>query len=227
MNLKTTLAALRSGWHLIVIGAMIAALVAVTIDRAAVPVYEASASYVVSPGNDIAPDDIARGVDTLDSSRSRSIMTTLTEITDSDSVLAEAVAAIGLDPARVDAYSVSSVVIPEANVMETTVTGPDPEVAASLASTIGEVGGLRFVALYRIYDVAALDAASAPTASSNPGLSQILVVAIAIGAMIGSAAALLRSAWLSHSRRSMSQRLDAYEPSIAQIEEHARFKRVG
>ncbi len=227
MDLKATLAALRTGWHLLVIGALIAGTVAVALDRAAVPVYEARASYVVSPGTGIDPDDVARGVDTLDSTRSRSIMSTLTEIAKSDAVRSEALSTLDLAPELAESYSVEAIVVPEANVMETAVTGPDPEIAAALASAIGEIGGSRFVELYQIYDVEGLDLATVPTEAANPGLGQMLVIAVAIGLMVGMGAALLRSAWIARARRAMSNRLDAYGPTVTPIKEHDRFERVG
>jgi receptor protein-tyrosine kinase len=227
-TLKSTLGALRSGWYLILIGVMVASGAAVAIDSGATPVYEASASYIVSPGSQVAPDDVAQGVNTLDSSRSRSIMTTLTEIADSDAVLSEAFTLLGLAPELTELYSVESVVVPEANVMETIVTGPDPETAAQLASTVGSLGGSRFVALYQIYGVEVLDAATVPTEPANPGLSQSLVIAIALGIMAGGAAALLRFAFSQRSRRTMDRRLGAYHASeVTPIDRHGRFKRTG
>jgi len=227
VDLKTTLSALRTGWHLLFIGALIAAAAVTVIERDATPVYEASASYVVSPGGAIPVDDVVRGVDSLDSSRSRSIMSTLTEIAASDVVMSEAISTLGLDPGAAADYSISSIIVPEANVMETVVEGPDPATAAALASAIGEIGGRRFVDLYQIYDVVVLDAATIPAVPSNSGLAQMLVIGVAIGLMAGAGAALVRAAWLSRSGGTMSRRLGAYSPPVTPIEEHDRFKRVG
>jgi len=227
MNPSTTLSALRTGWYLLLIGAVIAAGVAVTIERRATPVYEARASYVVSPRVGIDPNDVAQGVNTLDSSRSRSILTTLTEVAASDAVLTQALSTLGLDPVLAESYIIDSVVIPEANVIETAATGPDPDIATSLASAIGEIGGIRFVEMYQIYDVLTLDPATVPTEPANPTLEQLLIIAIAVGVIAGAGAALLQSAWLGRSGRTMSSRLSAYDPTVTPIEEHGRFKRVG
>jgi len=227
LNLKTTLVALRTGWLLLVVGAVMAAIVAVALDRAATPTYEAAASYVVSPGGDITDDNMTQGVNTLDSSRSRSIMATLTEIAASDAVLDQAFAELEVDAELSESYSVQSIVVPEANVVEMIVAGPDPELVAALASTIGEIGGSRFVQLYRIYDIEVLDAATIPTEPSNPGLGQMLVIAVAIGLMAGAGAALLRSAWSERSGHTMQSRLGAYDPTVTSIEEHNRFQRTG
>lgn len=227
MDMRTTTGAILSGWHLIVVGVLAASAVAVWIDASTEPVYSAEASYVVSPGSGIEPDDIARGVDTLDSSRSRSIMATLTEITNSAVVRDEAFDALGLDSGLADDYTIESVVVPEANVMQTTVVGPDPTIAASLASALGEFGGTRFVASYRIYDVEVLDPAEIPAIPANPELSALLVVAGAMGLVAGVTLALLRFAWRSRRDRSVEQRLSAYRPEVTPIEEHSRYKRVG
>ena len=226
MDFKTTLLALRSGWYFVALGIVVAAAGAFALHRTSDPVYEATATYVVSPGLDAAPDDVAEGVKTLDSSRSRSIMTTLTEITMSETILEEAIAELGLDPAIAASYSVDSVVVPEANVIQTTVIGPEPEVSASLTMLVGNLGGLRFVGLYQIYDVAILDPAVVPTSPSNPGLPTLLVLTSVLGLAAGAGAALLRFAW-GGERRTVGSRLKAYDPAVTPIEEHSRFKRVG
>jgi capsular polysaccharide biosynthesis protein len=154
-------------------------------------------------------------------------MATLTQITASDAVLTEAFSALNVDPELSGSYTVKSIVVPEANVMETIVTGPSPQLAAALASTIGEIGGARFVDLYRIYDVQVLDGATIPTAPSNTGLSQMLVLAVALGLTAGAGAALLRSAWSERSKQTMRNRLGAYDPAVTSIEEHNRFQRTG
>jgi hypothetical protein len=119
------------------------------------------------------------------------------------------------------------VVVPEANVMETTVTGPDPEVVADLASILGDLGGLRFVQSYRIYAVEVLDPATIPTEPANPGLYRLMALAGALGAIVGGAVALLWTAGTNRSDRTVERRLGAYGPKVAKIEEHARFQRVG
>jgi capsular polysaccharide biosynthesis protein len=226
MNLKTTLIALRSGWQLIAIGLVVALGAAFALDRAATPVYEATATYVVSPGFDVDADDVTEGVKTLDSSRSRSIMTTLTEITMSETVLDEAFATLGLDPSTASMYVVDSIVVPEANVIQTTVAGPEPEIAAALTTLVGDVGGLRFVGLYQIYDIVVLDPATVPTTPSNPGLPILIVLTSVLGLAAGAGAAMLRFAW-GGERRTVGSRLKAYDPTVTPIEEHSRFKRVG
>ena len=117
MDLRNMLRALTSGWHLVAVGLVVSLGVAIVLYRTADEVYEATASYVVSPGAGAAPNDVTEGVKTLDSSRSRSIMTTLTEIATSDTVRSDAAARLGIGDEGIGSYRVSSVVVPEANVV--------------------------------------------------------------------------------------------------------------
>lgn len=227
MDMKNLLKALRSGWHLLAVGLLVAIVVALTLYRASDAVYEATASYVVSPGIGAAPNDVTEGVKTLDSSRSRSIMTTLTEISTSDTVLADAAALLGIDDESMARYEVSSVVVPEANVIETTVAGPDAGTAAALASVVGNVAGSRFISLYQIYDVAVLDPATAPTTPSNPGLAELIVMSAALGLLVGVASAMLRHAIRRGRARGVNRRLGAYESTVSALEDHDRFQRAG
>lgn len=226
MNFKTTLLALRSGWQFMAIGLLIAIAGALVLHTSATPTYAASATYVVSPGQGANAFDVAEGVKTLDSSRSRSIMTTLTEITMSDTARSEAFGALGLDPTTADLYTVESIVVPEANVIQTTVTGPDPELAAAITSVVGDVGGLRFMALYQIYDVVVLDPPVVPTEPSNIGLPTLLILTSLLGLGLGAAAALILFA-SGAGRRSMGSRLRAYDSKVTPIDGHSRFQRAG
>lgn len=226
MNFSTTLRALRSGWQFIAVGLMVALAGAFALHSTSEPVYEATATYVVSPGLGADAFDVAEGVKTLDSSRSRAIMTTLTEITMSETVLAQAIGQLGLDPSIAQDYEVESIVVPEANVIQTTVTGSNPEIAAALTTLVGDIGAVRFIALYQIYDVVELDAAAVPTAPSNTGLPTLIMLTSALGIAAGAGAALLRFA-AGGSRRTVGSRLSAYDSTVTPIEEHSRFQRVG
>jgi uncharacterized protein involved in exopolysaccharide biosynthesis len=225
MNLKTTLAALRSGWQFIAVGLLIALGVAFALHSSSTPMYESTATYVISPS--ASSDNLIQAVNSLDSSRSRSIMTTLTEITMSDAVRAEALGQLGIDPSTAESYTVTSIVIPEANVIQTTVIGPDPDVVTDLTTLVGDIGSVRFIGLYQVYDVAVLDAAVAPTSPSNTGLPTLIVLTSLLGIAAGAGAALLRFAAGGSGRRTVRNRLSAYDPTVTPIEEHSRFQRVG
>lgn len=226
MDFRGALRAIALGWYYPALGLLVALGAAAFIYTQSTPVYEARATYVVFPYS--APDDldVAESVKTLDSTRSRSIMTTLVEIVESEAVRADAAAAAGLDLAGLEDYKVAGVVLPEANLIATTVHGPDPAVTVQLSSAIGDAAIARFVAFYRIYDAEALDAATLPTSPSNRGLIELGGMAAILGLLVGSAVALLRDPEPGSRRSTMHGRLGAYG-NVTPIREHDRYQRVG
>jgi uncharacterized protein involved in exopolysaccharide biosynthesis len=226
MDFRSALRSIALGWYYPALGLLVALGAAAFIYTKATPVYEARATYIVFPYS--APDDIdvAESVKTLDSTRSRSIMTTLVEIVQSDSVRAEAAAATGLDLAFLESYEIGGVVLPEANLIATTVSGPDPAVTVQLSSAVGEAAIARFVAFYRIYDANVLDAAALPTSPSNRGLIELGGMAAILGLLVGSGVALLRNPEPGRRGSTMHGRLGAYG-NVTPIREHDRYQRVG
>lgn len=223
MDLSTALAALRRGWAFVLVGILAAAAVATALHRTQAPTYASTGTYLVIPS--ATDPDIVENIKTLDSTRSRSLLTTLTEIMGSDTVYAAAAAAGGIDPTA--AYTVVAAPLPEANGVTLQVTGPDPASAKVMADAIAVDAAQRFVDFYRIYAVSVLDPPIVPTAPSGPGLLALLILAGILGACAGGAAALLRNPDPSRRRSSVSRRIDAYAPNVTPLRDHDRFKRVG
>jgi uncharacterized protein involved in exopolysaccharide biosynthesis len=226
MDFRSALRSIALGWYYPALGLLVALGAAAFIYTNSSPVYEARATYVVFPYS--APDDVdvAESVKTLDSTRSRSIMTTLVEIVQSESVRAEAAAAAGLDLASLEGYEIGGVVLPEANLIATTVRGPDPVVTVQLSGAVGDAAVARFVAFYRIYDADVLDPAVLPTSPSNRGLIELGGMAAILGLIVGSAIALIRDPEPGRRHSTMHGRLGAYG-NVTPIREHDRYQRVG
>lgn len=210
MDTSTALKAIRKAWYFVALGAVAAVAVAVYLEATALPMYDSSATYIVSPRLGDPAIDVEESVKTLDDARSRAIVSTYAEILGSDSVHQEASADLGLDPGALDEYSFKAVVLPEANVVELTVRGPSPQLATLLSGTVGGLAAERFTALYRIYDVGLLDPADTPTAPSNPTLLQTIVMAGGLGVLAGAAVALLVGAPRVRRQDRMHRRLTAY-----------------
>ena len=85
-----------------------------------------------------------------------------------------------------DDYTVNAVVLPEASVVELFVDGPNPEVSALLANSIGQQGMLFFQSEYSsIYSVRFLDIAETPSSPFTPVPVRDAVVAALLGLSIG------------------------------------------
>jgi len=209
MDTVTAYRALRRGWHLLVIGALMAAAVGAFLSQRAPRIYEVAATYVISPAQTDA-GGINDTVRTIEDARSRAVVGTYVEILASDSVAADAAAAIGMTTDLLEGYEISAVVLPEANIAELTVTGPDPILLADLVDSVGRVGGERFVGLYGIYATIPLDLPEVPTEPANPGLLQTAMLAAALGLLAGAAAALIVWGPRERRNREVMVRIDAY-----------------
>lgn len=207
MDTSTALRSISKGWYFVVLGALAAVAVAVYMEASAVPVYDSSATYIVSPRLDDPAINVEESVKTLDDARSRAIVSTFAEILSSDSVHRTAWETLGLDPGGLEGYEVKAAVLPEANVVELNVRGPSPEVSTLLSSTVGGLASEQFIELYKIYDVGLLDPAVTPTEPSNPTLVQTIAMAGALGVLAGAAVALLFGAPKVRRQNRMSRRL--------------------
>jgi uncharacterized protein involved in exopolysaccharide biosynthesis len=210
MDATTALRALRRGWFFALIGALAAVAASAVLTLSAEPAYEASSTYIVTPAASDSPFDPAEGARTLDDSRARAIVSTFVEILSSRSIHDRAGATLGMAPATVDAYDVRGVVLPEANVVELSVTGPNPEVAAALSGAIGAAGTETFVALYRIYDVAPLDVAEVPAEPAGRGPVTTLALAGVLGLAAGAAVGMLWGLARQQKSRTLERRLASY-----------------
>lgn len=212
MDLNTALAAIRRSWYLLLLGVAAAVGAAFVMHARQVPLYAADATYVVGPLDTTDVADVAEALRTLDSSSSRAIVATFTEIATSGVVLDQAGAVTGVGPADLERYEVTAGVVPEANVVSTRVTGPNAEVAVLLSDAIGEAATARFVSTYRIYTVDLLDPPSLPTEPATRSLAELILVAGALGLLGGVAVALVWGAPRLRRAEEMSTRLGTYGP---------------
>lgn len=216
MNPTTTLdwafvrQAVRRGWALVLVAVVAAVSVTLALTLTKEEAYSSTARYVLSPRPAGSTFDVAEAISTLDSSRSRAIVATYTEILTSDAVFNEAVTRAGYNPADVSSYEVTAAIAPEANVVQFSVTGRTPEIAKDLAVAVGAVGTRAFMDLYLIYDVTVLAAPAVPDVPIDAGLPQLLTLAVGLGLMAGFGAALLYGAPHVRRRRETAARLDAY-----------------
>ena len=229
MDVQAAFDSLKRGWYYVVLATLGAALVGYVLASSQPPVYETTASYIVSPTRS-NPDAAAEAVRTLDDARSRAIMTTFAEVLEASTTTSDAVATLGLDDGMLDEYAIRATVVPEANVADITVTGPNARLAVVLAATVGELGAQRFVDLYDIYDVGLLDPASTPSAPVNRGPIESGVVAGALGFLVGAVIALIVNAPRIRKNRAMRRRIAGYGDAGATVtplnEDGERYLRV-
>jgi len=191
MELRIYLQMLRRSWWVIALTALAALAIALAAAILVTPQYQARATFLVSPNLSLIEQaDIVDSMEALDK---RSIIATYAEVLNSARIYSGAVAALGLTIADLgDDYSRSAVVLPEANILELTVEGPDPEIVAALLNSIGFEAIEHVMHLYSAYDFTFLDPAIVPTIPILPQPVRDSVLALGLGAIMGAVLAIIR-----------------------------------
>jgi len=184
MEIKLYLQILRKHWWLIVLSILIATAVALGAALWVTPTYQTSARFVVSPSltMDINQDEI---VDRLAALDKRSIITTYAEVLNSERIFIDASRAINIIPNRLAAFSRSAIVLPESNILELTVSGPDPLLTADLTNAVGQQAIQYVQRLYTVYEIRVLDPAAIPGSPIKPQPARDIALAVGLGLIFG------------------------------------------
>jgi diguanylate cyclase (GGDEF)-like protein len=190
MELRLYLRMLRSGWWIIALTMLSALAITLTAAYVDTPLYRASARFIISPNSALqSSNEILYSLDTLDR---RSIVTTYSEVLNSQRLYDEVDAALNVTAGARQVYTRRAVVLPEANILELSVVGPDPQVATQLANTMGEHAIDYINSLYkRAYDLSFLDPATTPDQPISPQPLRDAGLALTLGLVFGAVLAIL------------------------------------
>ena len=89
-------------------------------------------------------------------------------------------------------YRYRAVALPDANIIEFSVTGPDRETVYTLTNSIGQRAVEYVHGLYQVYELSVLDAAVPPTVPISPQPLRSAGVALVVGLALGVVLALVR-----------------------------------
>ncbi|RLD05384.1 MAG: hypothetical protein DRI32_04170, partial [Chloroflexi bacterium] len=189
MEIRHYLQLLRKGWWIVLLTALIALNTAFIVAYFTEPVYLASAKFIVSPNPSVVTGyDVVNSLEALDK---RSIVATYGEFLNSRRIYLNALEALRLSPDTVEDYTLTAVVLPDANILELTVTGSNPQLVASIANMVGSLTIDYVSHLYRAYDVSVLDAAIAPLTPISPQPVRDAGLALVLGIIAGVSLAIL------------------------------------
>jgi diguanylate cyclase (GGDEF)-like protein len=190
MELKIYLQYMRRGWWIIVLTTLIAINVAVLVIYFIQPIYEASARFIISPNEQLTITQ-KEMVDTLGALDSL-IVTTYSEVLSSPTIYGQTVNSLGLSPIQAEDYEINVVVLPDTNILEITVTGPDPETTADIANSNGAFAIAYMNRVYQAYKISFLDAAKIPIKTIRPRPLRDIGLSIGLGVIVGMILAILR-----------------------------------
>ena len=162
MEMQYYLRIIQRGWWLILASVLIAVNTSLVYSYYVVtPVYEAGASFIVSPNlQNIESRDLVSSLATLDK---RSIISTYAEVLNSRQIINNAIVLLGQDPKNYLMYVPVVTVLPDANIISFNIRGPDPQVAAQLTNSVGQYAIDYISNLYVIYNIDFLDKATVPS----------------------------------------------------------------
>jgi diguanylate cyclase (GGDEF)-like protein len=185
MEMRLYLEMFRRNWWMIVLTMLVALNVSLLASFFATPLYVSSTSFIVSPNPELLSGrDVITSMEALDK---RSIISTYGEFLNSRRIYQETIDALGIDSEMAMKYEIATVVLPDTNVLELTVSGPDPVTAALLANRIGERAIDTIRLLYTAYDISVLDPAIPADSPFSPQPVRDASLALALG-LVGGAA---------------------------------------
>ncbi len=133
--------------------------------------------------------DAITSLDTLDK---RSVIVTYAEFLNSTRIYNETIQSLQLDPEVMKRdYAITTAALPDANILELSVEGPDPSVAVVVANTLGQRAVSEIKELYQVFDISMLDPAVIPDEPVRPQPLRDSALAIALGLVIGAALAII------------------------------------
>ena len=184
MEIKLYFRMLQKNWWLILLTAMTALTVSLAISYAAAPQYRSIARFIIIPSSTLTSGaDVVRSLDTLDR---RSVVATYAEVMNSSRILEGSADFLGLDAGEiVKEYTIQAVDLPDSSVLELTVSGPNPSLAAQLANAIG-LQSITFTrSLNLIYELNFLDMAIPAELPFSPEPLRDGLVALVLGTAVG------------------------------------------
>jgi diguanylate cyclase (GGDEF)-like protein len=183
---------LQKGWWLIVLVALVALSVSLTISYLAIPQYKATARFIITPGSLLTsegdPQTVIAGLETLDLP---SVVATYTEVMNSQKMLGKSLEYLGVKNFSSKLYIINAVVLPESSVLELSITGPDPRLATDLANAIGYQTILFTRSLNRVYELNFLDQAVVPESPVSPTPLKDAALSLLLGLVGGAVVAIL------------------------------------
>lgn len=184
MELRTYLQILVKRWWIVVPVFVITVAFTALFSSSRAPVYSATATYVVSPSSSSLD---ARGIlSGLDSLGGKSLVAnTYSEIATSHAIREEATKALGLDSLASETLVADSKLRAGTNVIDITVEGNNPVLAAAYANEVGNQTMSYVATLYEVYDLKPLDSATPIGVPVSPNHKLNLVLGAILGLALG------------------------------------------
>lgn len=192
MEAKLYFHMLRRSWWIIVITMLATVIAALVVSYLTPPTYQATSRFIVSPNPSLLTGGSNNMLNSLSTLDKRSIITTYAEVLNSQRLYNETIELLQLDPVAYEDYRYSAVALPDANIIEFSVQGPNREAVYVLANGVAQHAVEYVRSLYQVYDLNVLDPAIMPTVPISPQPIRDAGVALVVGLALGVILALVR-----------------------------------
>jgi uncharacterized protein involved in exopolysaccharide biosynthesis len=182
------LAVLRRTWWVALLVLLLSLATAHVLTRRTTPVYRAASTVVVIP-NGAVVTSVREIIDSLDTLDRRTVVATLARLAHSQPVVAAAAEKAGMPREVSRQHRVRTIVLPNTNIIDIEVTGPDPEACATLANGVAQSASSEAIQLYQTFRMRLLDEAVPSRRPIRPDVQRNLTVAAVLGALGGLALA--------------------------------------
>jgi len=189
MEIKLYLRMLQKGWWIILLVALVAVASSLVISFLTPPLYSATARFIITPSPSLKTSvEVINSLNTLDRA---SVVATYVEVMNSDKILADSIAFINVSSDLIKDYTVQAVALPSSSVLELTVTGPDPKLAAELSNAIGQQTIVFSNNINFILSISFLDTATQPITPISPRPLSDAGIALMLGLVAGASLAVV------------------------------------
>jgi len=191
MELKIYLQSIKRGWWIILLTLLAAVNIAIIMLMTSQPVYSVNAKFIISPNVNLISTQ-RELVDSLDTLDKRSIISTYAEILKSNVIVSQTLESLRYSESILDDYNINVVPLPDTNVLELTIEGPDSKVAAAIANKNGQFAILYMGDRYPVYQIDFVDFAQPVSEPISPKPVRDLGLALIFGLLGGVVLAIVR-----------------------------------
>lgn len=190
MEIKLYFQMLKRGWWFVLVGGLAFMSVSLIVSYFTQPIYTAVSSFIIIPSESLTNvPDVVNGLEVLGNT---SVVTTYAEIMNSNRIYSDTLDFLNLNKQNLTEYTYVAVSLPSTSVVELSVSGPDPNIAADLANALGYQTIAFIRQLNSAYDLEFLDAAVPPTIPVSPQPMRDASIALLLGIVVGGALVILR-----------------------------------
>lgn len=187
MDLETFFRVILRGWWLILLAVLVTAGSAAYAVSLQLPVYRATTTVQLQASSML--DEPRLIIDAQNSLERRTTINTVARIAIGNSMQEQVAKTLGIELDVVRNAEITSIVVPDTNVIEISARSVDPGYAAAIANTVAEE--LRKRLPERVLQMAIIDTAVAPTAPIEPQPTRTITLGVMFGLVLGVSFALL------------------------------------